>query len=254
MTTRSPTSTAVQRTSAQRSWTPMAATRAKQLMCGAWEWCSTPCWSGGTLSMTLSPVPSSARSGVASSTFQRLCRPRPSASSRASCGGSPRSGWPPRRFWTILGFLQILASRIQDMVLRKCLISWCRMSTWRRPWTLSLTELTPHGDLAGTRSEREGSREEFFQGTRIARLGSKKDTDTHRLLGSKKENCQGADWTCSMGARDAGWRRAPGSCRVGRRPLELLSPDGAPRETTPISWAASAYPPFHFVPNSCKSW
>jgi len=51
----------------------------------------------------------------------------------------------------------------------------------------------PHGDLAGTRSEREGSGEEFFQGTRIAWLGSKRDTDTHRLLGSKKENRQGAD-------------------------------------------------------------
>lgn len=36
----------------------------------------------------------------------------------------------------------------------------------------------PHGDLAGTRSEREGSGEEFFQGTRIAWLGSRRDTDT----------------------------------------------------------------------------
>ena len=45
------------------------------------------------------------------------------------------------------------------MVLRKCLISWCQMSTWRRPWTLSLTELMPHGDLAGTRSERERAAE-----------------------------------------------------------------------------------------------
>jgi hypothetical protein len=40
------------------------------------------------------------------------------------------------------------------MVLRKYLTSWCQMSTWKRTWTLSLTELVAHRDLAGTRSER----------------------------------------------------------------------------------------------------
>lgn len=62
------------------------------------------------------------------------------------------------------------------MVLRKCLISWCRMSTWRRPWTLSLAELMPHGDLAGTRAreraaERSSSREHVSPGLVAGRHG-----------------------------------------------------------------------------------
>lgn len=40
---------------------------------------------------------------------------------------------------------------------------------------------------------REGSRKEFFQGTHVTWLGSEKDTDSHKFLGSQKESLQGAD-------------------------------------------------------------
>lgn len=39
----------------------------------------------------------------------------------------------------------------------------------------------------------EGSGKEFFQGTRIAWLSSKKDIHTLKFLGSEKDNLQGAD-------------------------------------------------------------
>lgn len=96
------------------------------------------------------------------------------------------------------------------MVLRKCLISWCRMSTWR-PWTLSLTELMPHEDLAGTRAK---AAEEFFQGTRIAWLGSRRDTDTPGFLVQRRKTVKELTIYVAWGPemRDGGGLQGP----VGR--------------------------------------
>lgn len=162
--------------------------------------------------MTLSLVPSSVRSAGANSTFQKLCLPRPSASSEASCDGSPQSGWPRRKFWTILGFLQILVSRIRDLVLKRRVTSWCQTSTWRRTWTLSLTELKAQGHIAGTRSKRAPERS---SGTQVAWLRSKTDPHIYTFLGSEKEYVLGADGTYSMGTRCVGW----GLGSDGREPL-----------------------------------
>lgn len=124
----------------QRSWTQMAATLAKQRTYGVLVSCFIPCSLDAILSMTLSLVPSSARSVVGSLTFQKLYPLRQNASYVAYCVGSHQKGWLHRKFWTIPGFLQILMYRIQDMVLRKYQISWCLMSTWKKTWTHSLTE------------------------------------------------------------------------------------------------------------------
>lgn len=153
--------------------------------------------------MTLSLVPSSVRSAGANSTFQKLCLPRPSASSEASCDGSPQSGWPHRKFWTILGFLQILVSQIRDLVLKRHVTSWCQTSTWRRTWTLSLTELKAQGHIAGTRSERE--LQKGVLGHRWPGWEARRTHHIYTFLGSEKEYVLGNDGTCSMGTRCVGW-------------------------------------------------
>ena len=43
------TSTAAPPTCPPRSWGPTPSTRGGQQTCGAWGWCSTPCWSEGAL-------------------------------------------------------------------------------------------------------------------------------------------------------------------------------------------------------------
>lgn len=119
-------------------------------------------------------------------------------------------------------------------MLRRCLTSWCRMSTWKRTWTLSLTELTPHRDWAGTGvaegSKGTSSRDHTSPGS----IAGMTLTLTGFLVQRRKtfkELTEHVAWGREVWGGVGPWGRVRG----GGSPLQLLLPDVAP-ETTPLSW------------------